>query len=93
MSLDYWGEGSGRASITWSGSASERRCWDLVASIYRDDIMTYSNGHSWVEKWSDDNNYTVSEETYAASGSFSLRDGKLYWHNDQTGADTVFIPV
>ena len=93
MSLDYWGEGSVRASITWPGSASERQCWDLVASISRDDIMTYSNGHAWIETWSDDSNYTVSGETYAASGSFTLRSGKLYWHNDQTGADTVFIPV
>ena len=93
ISFDYWGEGSVRASIVWSGSAWERRCWDVVASVYRNDIMTYSNGHSWVETWTDEYNYTVTEESHTDSGSFSIQNGKLYWHNDQTGQDTVFIPA
>ncbi len=78
-------------SITWSGSAWERACWSMTANIYKNDIMTYSDGHSWVETYTDDTHYTTSEEHFGETGSFSLQDGKLHWTNDQTGEDTVFV--
>ena len=93
IEFSYAGEGSVKAEITWSGSAFERRCWEMTADIYRDDIMIYENGHSWVETYTDDTTFTVSEETFDETGSFYMEDGKLHWVNDLTGENTVFIPA
>ncbi|MBQ3482226.1 MAG: hypothetical protein IJH48_07925 [Oscillospiraceae bacterium] len=91
--FSYRGEGSQNVEITWSGSAFERRCWEMTADVYKNDIMIYENAHSWVETYTDEENYTVSDESFDGTGSFYLEDGKLHWINDQTGEDTVFIPA
>ena len=80
-------------SITWSSSAWERACWNMTANIYKNDIMTYNDGHSWVETYTDDTHYSVSEETFGGTGSFYLENGKLHWVNDQTNENTVFVPA
>lgn len=78
ITFTYRGEGSMDVSITWSGSAWERSCWNMTADVYKNDIMLYSDGHSWVETYSDDSHYTVSEERFGGTGSFYLQDGKLH---------------
>ena len=93
IEFTYRGEGSVNVDISWSGSAFERARWEMTADVYRDDIMIYEDGHSWIETYTDDDNFTVSEETFAGTGSFYMQDGKLHWVNDQTGEDTVFIPA
>ena len=54
--------------------------------------LTYSDGHYWVETYTSDTEYTTSEEVLNLTGSFVLQNGKLIWHNNQAGSQTVFIP-
>ncbi len=93
IEITYRGEGSVNVDITWSGSATDRSRWNMTADAYRNDIMIYEDGHHWIETYSDDTHYTVSDETYGGTGSFYLQGGKLHWHNDQTGEDVVLIPA
>lgn len=79
--------------ISWSGSAWQRARWQMTASVYRNDVITYDDAHYWVETYTDDNNFTVSDESFGGSGDFILMDGKLHWHNSDTGEDSVFIPA
>jgi hypothetical protein len=91
LTFTYAGEGSVRANVVWSGSAYERACWDMTASAYKD-MMVYDSGHAWTETWSDDSHYTVSNESYNASGSFYFVNGRLVWYNDQTGEEVTMVP-
>jgi hypothetical protein len=92
LNFTYAGEGSVRAEVVWSDSAAVRSCWDMTASAHKD-MMVYDSGHVWTETWSDDSHYTVSNESYAASGSFYFADGKLVWYNDQTGQEVKMVPA
>lgn len=93
LTFSYAGEGSVHVAITWSGSAFERACWMMTANVYRNDIMIYEDGHYWVETYSSDTSYTVSQESFGGTGSFYIENGKLHWINDQTGQETVLIPA
>ena len=79
--------------ISWSGSAWQRARWQMTASVYRNDILTYDDAHYWVETYTDDFNYTVSDEIFGGTGDFFMLEGKLHWHDEQTGQDTVLIPA
>ena len=79
--------------ISWSGSAWQRSRWQMTASVYRNDIITYDDAHYWVETYTDDYNYTISDESFGGSGDFLMLEGKLHWHDNQTGEDTVLIPA
>ena len=63
----------------------------MTANIYRNDIMTYEDGHSWVESYTDDTHYTISDEAFGGTGSFYIENGLLHWVNNQTGENTVFV--
>ena len=89
----YSGEGRMDVTISWSVSAAEYACWEMTADVYRDNMMVYDNGRSWVETYAEDGSYTVSDEAAGLTGSFYLEDGKLHWVNDQTGEELVLIPV
>ncbi len=65
----------------------------MTANVYRNDIMIYEDGHYWVETYSSDTSYTVSQESFGGTGSFYIENGKLHWINDQTGQETVLIPA
>ena len=39
-----------------------------------------------------DNVRRIGDFAFNGSGIFYIIDGKLHWHNDQTGEDSVFIP-
>ncbi len=91
--FSYAGEGSVHVVIAWPDSAAVHSCWEMTANVYRDDIMIYNDGHSWVETYAEDGSYTVSDEAFDQSGSFYMEDGKLHWVNDVTGEELVFIPV
>ena len=93
MEFSYRGEGSMTVSVTWAGSAWQRARWLMTANVSGYDTMTYNDGHSWVETYTDDTHYTVSEESFGGTGSFTIRDGKLHWVNDQTRQETILIPV
>ena len=93
INITYRSEGSVNVDISWSGSAWERARWQMTANIYRDDIMVYEDGHSWVESYVDNYNFTVSEEAFGGTGSFFIQNGKLHWYNEQTGEETVFVPA
>ena len=79
--------------ISWSGSAWQRSRWQMTANVYQNGVPTYDDGHAWVETYTDDYNYTISDETFGGTGSFYMQDGKLHWYNDQTGQLTVFVPA
>ena len=94
VEFSYRGEGSMNVNIRWSGSAWQCYYWQMTANVYRDDILVYDDGHSWVETYNDDGpSFTVTEEAFGGTGSFYMQDGKLHWYNDQTGEDTVLIPA
>ena len=93
MEFSYRGEGSMTVSVTWAGSAWQRARWLMTANVSGYDTMTYNDGHSWVETYTDDTHYTVSEESFGGTGSFTIRDGKLHWVNDQTRQETILVPV
>jgi hypothetical protein len=93
MNFTYAGEGKQKVNIVWSGSASERACWEMTANVTGRDLMSYSDGHYWEETWSDDSHYTVANEKTNGTGSFFIQDGKLHWHDDARGEDVVLVPV
>ena len=91
ITFTYRAEGSMNVDISWSGSAWQRARWNMTANIYRNDIMTYEDGHSWVESYTDDTHYTISDEAFGGTGSFYIENGLLHWVNNQTGENTVFV--
>ena len=93
VSITNRADGRMDVDITWSGSAWQRARWQMTASVYRNDIITYNDAHYWVETYSDDNTFTVSDESFGGSGDFLMLEGKLHWHDNQTEADTVLIPA
>ena len=93
VTITYRAEGSMNVDISWSGSAWQLARWQMSANVYRDDILTYSDGHYWVETYSDDTSCTISEESFGGTGSFYFQNGQLHWRDDQTGQDTALIPA
>ncbi len=93
ITMSYKGEGSMYVDIGWSSSAFERARWNMTADVYKDDIMIYEDGHYWVETYTDNTNYTISNEDFGETGSFFLRDGKLHWVNNHTGEETILVPA
>ena len=93
LTMTYRAEGSMNVSVTWSSSAWQRACWTMTADVYKNDILIYEDGHYWVETFSDDTHFTVSDESFNGTGSFYMQDGKLHWVNDQTQTETVLIPA
>ena len=91
--ITYRGEGSVNVDISWSGSAWQRARWQMTADVTGYDLMTYEDGHAWVETYTDNNSFTVSDESFGGTGSFYMQDGKLHWFNGQTGEDMVLIPA
>jgi len=85
-------DGSMDVEIFWSGSAWERACWRLTANESGRNMMSYDDAHYWVETYSDDNTFRISDESFYGRGSFTLYEGKLYWYNQDTGEETVLIP-
>lgn len=93
LEFSYHGEGSVNVSISWSNSAFERARWQMTADIYKNDIMIYNDGHYWVETYTDDVNYTISDEAFGETGSFYMENEKLHWVDDQRNQETILIPV
>lgn len=85
-------DGSMDVEIFWSGSAWDRACWRLTANESGRNMMSYDDAHYWVETYSDDNTFRISDESFYGRGSFTLYEGKLYWYNQDTGEETVLIP-
>ena len=85
--------GSYNVDIVWSNSAYERSCWKMTGNVTCTDnsTLTYSDGHYWVETYTSDTEYTVSDEVFDLTGSFSIQNGKLVWVNIQNGEQTVFV--
>ena len=65
----------------------------MTANVSKKDIMEYTDGHYWVETYTDESHYTVSDESYNGTGRFFIQDDKLHWVNDQTNENTVFVPA
>ena len=93
VTFTYRAEGAVNVSVSWSSSAWQRARWTMTAYIYKNDIWTYSDGHYWVETYTDDTHFTTSDDAYNGTGSFSLRDGKVHWVDDRTGEEHVLIPA
>jgi hypothetical protein len=64
----------------------------MVADASGYNTLTYSNGEYHVETYTDDTNYTISDQTIGGTGSFYLNGaGKLEWYNNQTGESVMLI--
>ena len=93
VEIGYPGDNGMHVEISWSSSAWQLARWQMTARVYSDDVLTYADGHCWVENYDNNGVYTVTDESFGATGTFYMRDGKLHWHNDQTGEDSTFIPA
>jgi len=93
MEISYRAEGSMNVTVSWGSSAFERACWAMTADVTGYDTLTYTDGHYWVETYTDETHYTVSDESFNGTGRLFLQDGKLHWVNDQTGEETILIPA
>ena len=93
VEIRYLSEGSVNVDIRWSGSAWELARWQMTANVYRNDILVYDDAHYWVESYLNDTTFNITQESFGGSGSFYLQDGKLHWHDNQTGQDTVLVPA
>jgi hypothetical protein len=77
--------------ISWSNSAFERSCWAMTAILASDGSLSYSDGHSWIETYTDENNYLISQEHFDGTGYFYLSGSRLYWYDSVYGGETGFI--
>ena len=93
VEIRYLSEGSVNVDIRWSGSAWELARWQMTANVYRNDILVYDDAHYWVESYLNDTTFNITQESFGGTGSFYLQDGKLHWHDNQTGQDTVLVPA
>ena len=53
--------------------------------------LVYSDGHYWIETYTDESEYTISDEAFEQTGNFTIQNGKLYWVNNDTGETTVLV--
>lgn len=93
INISYKTEGSVNVNICWSNSTWQRSRWQMMAYVYQDGIMVYDSCHFWIENSIEGAENLVSSESYDGTGSFYVKDGKLYWYNDLTGQLTVFAPA
>lgn len=93
ITITYRAEGSMNVDISWSGSAWQRSRWQMTANVSGYDSMSYNDGHSWVETYTDETHYTVTDEVFGGSGLFYIQNGKLHWYDAQTGQETVLVPA
>ena len=92
--MTYAGEGRSKVDITWSSSAFERAVWSMTADVTGYDTMTYIDGEYHVETYTDDTNFTISEQKYNGSGSFYINPaGKLEWNDNLTGQSAVLVRI
>lgn len=83
--------GGYNVDISWSSSAWELARWKMTARVNSNNVAVYSDGHEWTESYTDDSNYTISNEIFEETGSFYIQDNKLYWVNNSTGQTTSFV--
>ena len=83
--------GGYNVDVSWSSSAWERARWKMTAKVNDSGVAVYSDGHEWIETYTTETEYTISNEVFDESGSFYIQDGKLYWVNNHTGQTTSFI--
>ena len=83
--------GSYNVDIIWSNSAFERSCWKMTGNSTANNTLTYTDGHYWLESYTSETDYLISDEVFSLSGTFMLQDGKMFWINNQTGQQTVFV--
>ena len=80
-------------SVDWTNAAWQHARWSMTASVYKSDILTYSDGHYWLQSFTDDTHYTIDDERLNGTGSFYMENNKLHWVNDMTGENIVLIPA
>ena len=91
--MTYKGEGSQSVDIVWGSAANVKARWTMTADVTKNDIMEYTDGHYWEEKYTDDTHFTKENEAFSQAGRFYLENGKLHWVNDNTGEHTILIPA
>ena len=84
-------QGTINVEISWANSAFEHYCWTMIASEGPDGSMVYNNAYSRLETFTDNTNYTVSEESNDGYGYFFIRDSKLHWVDSKLSRETVFV--
>lgn len=89
----YRSEGSLNVGILRRNPSGTRDCWNMTTSVYRDGVLIYEDGHHWVESYSNDNSFAVSDETWNEVGSFYLENGRLHWYNGQTAEEITLLPA
>ena len=89
--INYRSQGTVNVEISWANSAADRYCWSMTASEGPDGTMVYHDAYSRLETYTDNTNYTVSEESRDGYGYFFIRDGKLHWVDSKLSRETVFV--
>ena len=91
ITISYRSQGTVDVEISWSNSAFERYSWSMIASEGPDGTMVYHDAYGRVETYTDNTNYTVSDESHDGYGYFFIRDGKLHWVDSKLSRETVFV--
>lgn len=91
ITFTYRAPGSYNVDVTWSNSAYERSCWKMTGNASNNSTLVYTDGHYWIETYTDPYNYLVSNEIFGETGYFYLQGGKLLWVNNRTGQSAVFV--
>ena len=92
ITFTFRSEGSMNVEIIWSNGPAKQH-WNMTANVSKNDMMDYTDGHSWVEIFTDETHSTKSEESFNGTGRFFILDGKLHWIDDQIKEEVVCIPA
>ena len=83
--------GSYNVDVSWSNSAFETARWKMTGNATANNSLNYTDGHYWLESYTSETDFVMSDEVFTQTGTFSLQDGKLNWFNDQTGEHTILV--
>ena len=71
--------------ISWAGSAYDCSVWEMNVDYNTDtEALTYTNGRHAIVEYNEDGSVKSEDvEWENSTGSFTLRDGKLYWEDSR----------
>ena len=93
ITIETRAPGSYNVDVVWSSSSFETARWKMTGNSGTNNTLIYNDGHYWMETYTSETEFVISDEVFSQTGSFFLLDGKLNWINDQTGEQTIFVPA
>lgn len=85
-----------KVKITWSSSAFESTSWDMKAKLADNGKeLYYTDCVKKTRTYTSETDFSDKVEYNNGSGTFYIKDGKLYWNDkvEDAGKDTSFIKI